>query len=38
MWCANQCFKENKQNFKTVKFTASGQVITITCDCDLLPF
>jgi hypothetical protein len=31
--CANQCYKENKRNFKTVKFTASGQVITITCDC-----
>ena len=38
MWCASQCFNENKRNFKTVKFTASGQVITITCDCDLLPF
>ena len=33
-------FKENKRNFKTVKFTASAQVTTITCDCvcDLLPF
>ena len=39
--CANQCyFKENKQNFQAVKFTALGQVIVITCecDCDLLQF